>query len=91
VVKELSRLEVGWYAGKAEDGEFHFQISVCKNGEISDVRKKGGDLSQDGQGKVLLALEQLQLPAPPKHVRDRMTTGCAKIQHTFVWTPRGVH
>lgn len=91
VVEELSQLEVGWYGGKVEDGEFRFQISVCPDGDITDVRTKGGDLSHDGQGKVRLALEQLQLPRPPKHVRDRMAGGCAKIQHVFVWTPNGVH
>ena len=90
VVKALEDLPVGWYAGKPATGDFRFRISVCKDGEISDVVKKGGTMSRDGQDAVLLALEQFELPPIPKDVADRMPARCARIDHTFVWNGAAV-
>ena len=90
VVKALEDLPVGWYAGKPAPGDFRFRISVCKDGKVSDVVKKGGTMSSDGQDAVLLALEQLELPPIPKHVTARMPGRCARIEHLFVWSGAAV-
>lgn len=90
VVKALSDLPVGWYAGKPATGDFRFRISVCKDGEIQDVVRKGGSMSRDGQDAVLLALEQFELPPIPKHIAARMPARCARIDHTFVWNGAAV-
>jgi hypothetical protein len=90
VVKALEDLPVGWYAGKPAPGDFRFRISVCKDGKVSDVVKKGGTMARDGQDAVLLALEQLELPPIPKHVADRMPSRCARIDHLFVWSGAAV-
>jgi hypothetical protein len=86
VVKALEALPVGWFAGKPAPGEFKFRISVCKDGKISDVVKKGGTMERDGQDAVLLALEQFHLPPIPKRIADHMPARCARIDHTFVWS-----
>jgi len=90
VVQALEDLPVGWYAGKPATGDFRFRISVCKDGEISDVVKKGGIMSRDGQDAVLLALEQFELPPIPKHIAAQMPARCARIDHTFVWSGAAV-
>jgi hypothetical protein len=90
VVKALADLPVGWYAGEPAAGEFRFRISVCKDGRISDVVKKGGTMSRDGQDAVLLALEQLELPPIPKPIAAHMPSPCASLDHTFVWNAAAV-
>lgn len=90
VMKVLNHLKVGAYAGKGEAGNFKFQLTICKDGTIKQVLKKGGNMSADGQSAVLLALEQAQLPKPPKKVADAMPGNCAKIKYVFDWSAQKV-
>lgn len=90
VMKALNNLEVGAFAAKGEKGIFKFQLTLCKDGRISRVNKKGGSLSGQGQSAVLLALQQLKLPKPPAKVKKRMKKPCAKIKYTFVYRNGGV-
>lgn len=86
VMKALNNMKVGAYAAKAGAGNFKFEVSVCKDGKIKDVRKKGGTLDADGQNAVRLALEQLQVPKPPSEVAAKMKGSCSKIRYTFNWS-----
>jgi hypothetical protein len=90
VVAALRGLEVGWYAGDPAPGEFRFEISVCKDGTITAVKKAGGTMSADGQSRVRLALEQLKLKPIPKRLADHMPAKCARIDHVFVWSSDAV-
>jgi len=90
VMKALNNMPIGAYAAKAKSGEMKFQLSICKDGTIKQVLKKGGSLPADGQAAVMLALEQLEIPKPPKKVADSMPSSCAKIKYTFVWSSKGV-
>jgi hypothetical protein len=88
VMKALNNMPVGTYAAKGAKGDFKFQLTICKDGTIKEngVAKKGGSMDQDGQNAVLLALEQLKIPKPPKKVADSMPSSCAKIKYTFLWS-----
>ncbi|MBK8234989.1 MAG: hypothetical protein IPK74_05505 [Deltaproteobacteria bacterium] len=86
VMKALNHLKVGAYAAKAKNGDYKFQLKICKDGTIEEVLNKGGSLPEDGKAAVRLALEQLEIPKPPKKVADSMGSKCAKIKYTFVWT-----
>ncbi|MBX7079013.1 MAG: hypothetical protein K1X88_07500 [Nannocystaceae bacterium] len=86
VMKALNHLQVGAYAAKAKNGDYKFQLKICKDGTIEDVLDKGGSLPEDGKAAVRLALEQLEIPKPPKKVADQMGNKCAKIKYTFIWT-----
>ena len=90
VMKALNNMPIGAYAAKAKSGEMKFQLTICKDGSIKQVLKKGGSLPEDGQNAVMLALEQLDIPKPPKKVADAMPGSCAKIKYTFVWSAKGV-
>lgn len=90
VMKALNNMSVGAYAGKGAKGDFKFQLTLCKDGTIKSVNKKGGSLSQDGQDAVRLALEQLKLPKPPAKIASKMKGKCAKIKYKFRWSAGGV-
>jgi hypothetical protein len=90
VMKSLNNMKVGAYSGKGGAGDFKFQLTICKDGSIKNVAKKGGSLSEDGQNAVRLALDQLDIPKPPADVAKKMGSSCAKIKYTFVWSSRGV-
>lgn len=90
VMKALNNMEVGAYAAKSDGGVFKFQLSLCKDGSIERVNKKGGSAPPDLQNAVLLALERLKLPKPPPDVAKQMKSNCAKIRYTFVWSAGNV-
>lgn len=90
VMKSLNNMKVGAFSGKGGAGDFKFQLTICKDGKIKTVAKKGGSLTTDGQNAVRLALEQLSIPKPPADVAKKMGSSCAKIKYTFVWSSRGV-
>ncbi len=90
VMKSLNNMKVGAFSGKGGAGDFKFQLTICKDGKIKTVAKKGGSLSEDGQNAVRLALEQLDIPKPPSDVASKMGSSCAKIKYTFVWSSKGV-
>ncbi|MCX4247653.1 hypothetical protein [Paraliomyxa miuraensis] len=90
VMKALNNMKVGAYAAKAGAGNFKFQLTICKDGTVKKVDKKGGTLDADGQNAVRLALEQLDIPKPPAEVAKKMTSSCAKIKYTFNWSAGSV-
>lgn len=90
VMKALNNMPVGAYAGKGAKGDFKFQLTLCKDGSIKKVDKKGGSLTADGQDAVRLALSQLKLPKPPAAIAKKMKSSCAKIKYKFRWSASGV-
>jgi hypothetical protein len=90
VMKALNNMPVGSYAAKGGKGNFKFQLTLCKDGSIKKVAKKGGSADQETQNGVVLALNRLQLPKPPANVAKKMKKNCAKIKYTFVWSGAGV-
>lgn len=90
VMKALNNMKVGAYAAQGATGDFKFQLTICKDGSVKQVSKKGGSLPADAQNGVRLSLEQLDLPKPPPDVLKKMKSNCAKIRYTFVWSARGV-
>lgn len=90
VMKKLNGMKIGAFAAKAPPGDFKFQLTICKDGSIKSVNKKGGSLAADGQNQVKLALEQLDIPKPPPKVASKMKSNCAKIKYTFRWSAAGV-
>lgn len=90
VMKALNGMKVGAYAAKGAKGDFKFQLTICKDGSIKQVAKKGGSADAELQNAVRLSLEQLEIPKPPANVASAMKTNCAKIKYDFVWSGNGV-
>lgn len=86
VMKALNHMKVGSYGAEIGKGTMKFQLTLCRDGSIKNVRKKGGSLASGDQAKVLTALGQLALPKPPPKLAKKMKTNCAKIKYTFVWS-----
>jgi hypothetical protein len=86
VMKELNNLKVGAFGAKMPGGNFQFELSVCKDGKITNVNRKGGTLDAESQKQVELALEQLKVPKPPANVASKMPSNCSKIKYRFNWS-----
>jgi hypothetical protein len=85
VTRALNGMQVGAFAARME-GTAKFQITLCKDGSVKQVRKKGGSLDADGQARVANAVRSLKLPKPPPSVAAKMTSRCAKLKYTFIWS-----
>lgn len=90
VMSALAQMEVGAFAGDIGDGDFQFQLTICKDGKIDRVLDKGGTLPDADQGKVMLALESLELPKPTADIAKSMPTECVRLKYTFAWSRDGV-
>jgi outer membrane biosynthesis protein TonB len=86
VMKALNNMPVGAFGAKMGKGTSKFQITLCKDGKVKKVQKKGGSLDAGDQARVANAVRSLNLPKPPKKVADKMKGSCAKIKYTFVWS-----
>jgi hypothetical protein len=86
VMKALNGIGVGTYGAKGKEGDFSFELTVCKDGKVGNVYRKGGSVDQEIQSKVAFEVEQLQLPKPPPEVLKKMRSQCAKIRYRFRWT-----
>lgn len=82
----LRTLTVGSYAGLGQDVTYKFQLTICADGRVTDVRTKQstGALAFDGQ--LRNALERLQLPEAPPPL---LGATCKKIPHVFTWSGKG--
>lgn len=90
VMKALNNMPVGAFGAKMGKGTTKFQITLCKDGKVKKVQKKGGSLSAADQARVANAVRSLNLPKPPAKVAKKMKGSCAKIKYTFVWSNGGV-
>jgi hypothetical protein len=90
VMAALNNMPVGAYAAQAKSGDFRFRITVCKDGRVGAVQRRGGSLPPDFQNAIQLELSRLKLPRPPADVARNMKSSCQRIQYEFVWSARGV-
>ncbi len=90
VMKALSRLPVGAFGAKMGDGTAKFQITLCRDGRVKKVQKKGGTLEAADRARVANAVRSLKLPKPPVEIARKMKGSCAKIKYTFVWSNEGI-
>lgn len=86
VLEVMAGMKVQGFARKVGEGDVRFQISVCKDGTIDDVTRKGGSASVDVVDAVVLAVGRLRFPPIPAELAAQMPTRCAKIRYTFVWS-----
>ncbi len=86
VMKALNNMPVGAFGAKMPKGSSKFQITLCKDGKVKKVAKKGGSLPAGEQARVANAVRSLKLPKPPAKVAKQMKGSCAKIKYTFVWS-----
>jgi hypothetical protein len=90
VMQALNNMPVGTFAAQAKTGDFRFRITVCKDGRVSAVQRRGGSLPPDVQAAIQFELARIQLPRPPANVARNMKSSCQRIQYEFVWSARGV-
>jgi len=86
VMAALNQMPVGAFGAKMAEGTSRFQITLCKDGSVKTVQKKGGTLEAVDQARVADAVRSLDLPKPPASVARNMEGQCAKIAYTFVWS-----
>jgi len=91
VLAALSKAPVGTYGGDLPAGKFRFTLSICPDGRIKRVKRRGGSsITDDGADRVELAIEKIKLPRPPADVRGAMGGKCTALDYTFSWTASGV-
>lgn len=90
VMKRLTNMPVGTYAGGGLDGDFRLRLTICKDGRIKRVHDAGGTLSEAGRDAVRLALSIVRLPEPTAEIARAMPSECVALKYTFVWTDDGV-
>lgn len=88
ILAALNGMDVGTAYGKPITGNVRFEITVCKDGRISRVSKKGGSATANDRDLVLLEVGRLRVPRPPPSLAAKMKGSCAKLRHTFSWTVR---
>jgi outer membrane biosynthesis protein TonB len=88
VTRALDGVELGVFGTPPEGGTMRFQITVCSDGTVGTVLRKGGTLPGDLQADLAATIQRVKLPRPPSDVTRQMGSRCAKIQHTFLWSAR---
>lgn len=86
VLAALREMQVQGFAADLGEGDVRFQISVCRDGSIDAVTRKGGTASADAQAAVVAALGRVELPPVPRDLAAHMRSDCAKLRYTFVWS-----
>jgi outer membrane biosynthesis protein TonB len=89
VMGALNGMKVGAYAGQGTPASYQFQLVICADGSIDDVRVKKP--SGDGQldGAIKNALESLKLPKAPADIAKQLAGKCKKIPYVFTWSGKG--
>jgi hypothetical protein len=89
VMGALNGMKVGAYAGQGSAAAYQFQLVICADGRVDDVRTKkpSGDPKLDGAIKN--ALESLKLPKAPADIAKQLAGGCKKIPYVFTWSGSG--
>jgi len=89
VMGALNGMKVGAYAGQGTAAAYQFQLVICADGRVDDVRTKkpSGDPKLDGAIKN--ALESLKLPKAPADIAKQLGGGCKKIPYVFTWSGSG--
>ncbi len=85
VLKALNGTQVGSYAGLGQDVSYKFQLVICADGSIDDVRTKLSTGRPDFDGQIRNALERLKLPKAPPAIAAQLGSRCKKIPYEFTW------
>lgn len=85
VLKALNGMTVGSYAGLGQDVSYKFQLVICADGSIEDVRTKQSTGKPDFDGQIKSALERLKLPKAPPTIASQLGSRCKKIPYEFTW------
>jgi len=85
VLKALNGMTVGSYAGAGQDVTYKFQLVICADGSIDDVRTKQSTGKPDFDGQIKNALNSLKLPKAPPAIAAQLAGKCKKIPYEFTW------
>jgi hypothetical protein len=89
VLAALNNLTVGSYAGLGQDVTYKFQLIVCADGSIDDVRTKQSSGKPDFDGQMRNAIERIKLPKAPADLAKQLASSCKKIPYIFTWAGKG--
>ena len=85
VLAALNGMTVGSYAGLGQDVSYRFQLVICADGSIDDVRTKLSTGRPDFDGQIKNALAALKLPRAPAKIAAQLAGRCKKIPYEFTW------
>ncbi len=85
VLAALNGMTVGSYAGLGQDSTYKFQLVICADGRVDDVRTKQSTGKPDFDGLIRNAIEALKLPRAPADIARQLAGGCKKIPYLFTW------
>jgi outer membrane biosynthesis protein TonB len=86
VLAALNGMTVGSYAGAGQDVNFKFQLIICADGKIDEVRTKQSTGKPDFDGQIRNALQVLKLPKAPPEIAKQLGSKCKKIPYEFTWS-----
>jgi outer membrane biosynthesis protein TonB len=89
VLAALNGMKVGAYAAQGSQAVFKFQLVLCADGSIDDVRKKQSTNDPKLDGAIINALETLKLPKAPPDIAKQLSGKCKKIPYEFTWAGKG--
>lgn len=89
VMGALNGMKVGAYAGQGSPADFQFQLVICADGSIDDVRGKGGSADKQLQDAIKNALQMLKIPKAPADIAKQLAGKCKKIPYVFTWSGKG--
>jgi TonB family protein len=89
VIGVLNKMKVPSFAAESKSGSLKFQIEICANGTIKEmrIRQKSADPKLDAAVKA--AVEATKIPAPPANVAKQLAGGCKTIPYRFTWSGGG--
>lgn len=85
VLAALNGMTVGSYAGLGQDSTYKFQLVICADGRVDDVRTKQSTGKPDFDGLIRNAIETIKLPKAPPDIAKQLAGGCKKIPYEFTW------
>jgi hypothetical protein len=89
VLAALNGMTVGSYAGEGQDSIYKFQLVVCADGSVQDVRTRQSTGKPDFDGLIRNAIERLRLPKAPPELAKQLAGKCKKIPYEFTWRGKG--
>ena len=89
VMGALNGMKVGAYAGQGTQAAYQFQLVICADGRVDDVRTKKASGDPKLDGAITNALESLKLPKAPPDIAKQLAGGCKKIPYIFTWSGSG--
>jgi outer membrane biosynthesis protein TonB len=91
VLAALNGMTVGSYAGLGQDVSFKFQLVICADGSIDEVRTKKSTGKPDFDGQIRNALGALKLPKAPADIAKQLAGKCKKIPYEFTWSGKSAN